>query len=151
MAWMGIIFHHFRCGSLGIRMRCQSMYELYKGSCHCGAIKFEVTAPQHLDLVRCNCSICHKSGFLHLIVPKSRFKLLQGQASLTTYRFGSMVAAHTFCKVCGVKPFYTPRSNPDGVDVNFYCLDSTPTYTISDFDGQNWEKYAHTLAHKSRE
>ena len=127
------------------------MYELYTGSCHCGAVKFEVTAPKHLDLVRCNCSICHKSGFLHLIIPKSRFKLLEGQAFLSTYRFGSMVAAHTFCKFCGVKPFYTPRSNPDGVDINFYCLDSTSTYSITDFDGQNWEKHAHTLAHKSRE
>ena len=128
------------------------MYELYKGSCHCGAIQFEVSAPQDLELVRCNCSICFKSGFLHLIVPKSRFTLLKGEEFINTYRFGTMVAAHTFCKVCGVKPFYTPRSNPDGVDVNAHCLDPAPSlFSITDFDGQNWEKHAHTLAHKSRE
>lgn len=128
------------------------MYELYKGSCHCGIVQFEISAPQQLELVNCNCSICQKSGFLHLIIPKSRFKLLQGQESLSTYRFGTMVAAHTFCKVCGVKPFYTPRSNPDGVDVNVHCLDPMPShFTILDFDGQNWEKHAHTLAHKSIE
>lgn len=128
------------------------MYELYKGSCHCGAIQFEVSAPQDLELVRCNCSICFKSGFLHLIVPKSRFTLVKGEEFISTYRFGTMVAAHTFCKICGIKPFYTPRSNPDGVDVNAHCLDPAPRqFSISEFDGQNWEKYAHTLAHKSRE
>ena len=124
----------------------------YKGSCHCGAVQFEVYAPQHLELDRCNCSICYKSGYLHLIVPRSRFTLVQGNEQLSTYRFGSKVAAHTFCKICGVKPFYTPRSNPDGIDINAHCLDPSPTeYTITEFDGQNWEQHAHKLAHKSKD
>ena len=124
----------------------------HHGSCHCGAIRFEVQAPQKLSLDRCNCSICFKSGYLHLIVPRSRFKLIHGEEYITTYRFGSMIAAHTFCKVCGVKPFYTPRSNPDGIDVNAQCLDPFPIdIEITNFDGQNWERNAHTLAHKSKD
>ena len=128
------------------------MLTTHPGSCHCGAIRFEVQAPQKLSLDRCNCSICFKSGYLHLIVPRSRFKLIHGEEYITTYRFGSMIAAHTFCKVCGVKPFYTPRSNPDGIDVNAQCLDPFPIdVEITNFDGQNWERNAHTLAHKSKD
>jgi len=124
----------------------------YAGSCHCGAVTFEVEAPESVELERCNCSICTKSGYLHLIVPGSRFRLLSGWEAITTYRFNSGVAEHSFCRVCGIKPFYTPRSNPDGVDVNFNCLDIRPaSVTITDFDGQNWEQNAHKLAHKSRE
>jgi hypothetical protein len=104
------------------------------------------------QLERCNCSICTRSGFLHLIVPRSRFRLLSGEDTITTYRFNTGVARHTFCSVCGIKPFYTPRSNPDGIDVNANCLDTQPaSVTIRDFDGQNWEQHAHELAHKSRE
>jgi hypothetical protein len=124
----------------------------YQGSCHCGAITFEVEAPETLELERCNCSICTKSGFLHLIVPRSRFHLLSGEDRITTYRFNTGVAQHTFCSVCGIKPFYTPRSNPDGIDINANCLDTQPaSVTIRDFDGRNWERHAHELAHKSRE
>ena len=125
---------------------------LYKGSCHCGAVTFEVEAPESPELERCNCSICTKSGYLHLIVPRSRFRLLTGRDQMTTYRFNTGVAEHSFCKVCGIKPFYVPRSNPDGIDVNVNCLDTRPaSVVIREFDGQNWEQHAHELAHKSRE
>jgi len=125
---------------------------IYHGSCHCGDIKFEVEAPEYLEVNRCNCSICTKSGFMHLIVPKSRFRLLSGEQAITTYTFNTGVARHTFCKRCGIKPFYTPRSNPDGVDVNVNCLDPLPTQlSVSEFDGRNWEQNAHALAHKSVE
>jgi hypothetical protein len=121
---------------------------LYCGSCHCGTIRFEVEAPAQLTVQECNCSICSKAGFLHLIVPKSKFQMLQGQDSLTTYTFNTGVAQHTFCKVCGIKPFYTPRSNPDGVDINVRCLDLQPeSITIEPFDGQNWESNAASLKH----
>lgn len=124
---------------------------LYKGSCHCGAVTFEVEAPEVIEADHCNCSICTKSGFLHLIVPLAKFKLLSGQESLTTYTFNTGVAKHTFCKICGIKPFYTPRSNPDGIDINVHCLD-TPDLkvNITEFDGRNWEQHAHKVAHKSR-
>lgn len=124
----------------------------YKGSCHCGNIYFEIEAPEELEANRCNCSICSKSGFLHLILPLSKFKLLSGQESISTYTFNTGVAKHTFCSKCGVKPFYTPRSNPDGIDINVNCLDTKPrAITIVEFDGQNWEQNAHKIAHKSEE
>jgi hypothetical protein len=123
----------------------------YQGSCHCGAVRFTVDAPEQLEVERCNCSICSKSGYLHLIVPAARFRLLAGEDALTTYTFNSGVAQHSFCRVCGIKPFYTPRSNPDGIDVNVNCLDTRPqALRVVEFDGQNWEQHAHTLAHKSR-
>ncbi len=125
---------------------------IYLGSCHCGAVRFQVEAPEVLEVEQCNCSICTKSGFLHLIVPLSRFTLLSGECSLSTYRFNTGVAKHTFCRVCGIKPFYTPRSNPDGIDINVNCLDPRPTsLEVRQFDGQHWEQHAHELAHKSKE
>jgi hypothetical protein len=124
----------------------------YAGSCHCGAVRFEVEAPAVVELERCNCSICTKSGYLHLIVPAADFTLLTAAAELRTYRFNSGVAQHQICKTCGIKPFYIPRSNPDGVDVNVNCLDQLPAdMTIVDFDGKNWEQNAHKLAHKSKQ
>lgn len=125
---------------------------IFQGSCHCGAVKFEVEAPSEIEVEKCNCSICSKAGFLHLIVPLTKFKLLTDPAYITTYTFNTGIAKHTFCKICGVKPFYTPRSNPDGIDINVNCLDTKPEkITIVDFDGQNWEANASTLADKSIE
>ena len=123
----------------------------YHGSCHCGAIQFEVEAPETIEADRCNCSICTKSGNLHLIVPNSKFNLLSGQEQLTTYTFNSHVAQHYFCARCGVKPFYVPRSNPDGMDVNVNCIDTPiPSLNVTEFDGKNWESNAYKLAHKSK-
>jgi len=124
----------------------------YQGSCHCGAIRFQVEAPEDLEVEECNCSICTKSGYLHLIVSKSRYRLLRGEDHITTYTFNTGVAKHLFCRVCGIKPFYIPRSNPDGYDVNVRCLDTRPrSISIVQFDGQHWEQHAHTLSHKSKE
>jgi len=123
----------------------------YSGSCHCGAVAFEVEAPAPLVVQACNCSICTKAGFLHLIVPLSRFRLVRGREDLTTYTFNTGVAKHTFCRTCGMKPFYTPRSNPDGVDVNVNCLDPIPRDVVVEaFDGRHWEANAATLAHLSK-
>lgn len=124
----------------------------YLGSCHCGAVQYELVAPEVIECQECNCSICSKSGYLHLIVPKSKFKLLKGEDYLTTYTFDSGEAKHKFCKCCGVKSFYIPRSNPDGYDVNVRCLDPQPKEIVIElFDGQNWERNAHKLAHLSKE
>jgi hypothetical protein len=124
----------------------------YQGSCHCGAVAFEVDAPSPLAVLDCNCSICTKSGFLHLIVPKSRFRLVRGDEALSTYTFNTGVAKHFFCKTCGMKPFYIPRSNPDGIDVNVRCLDPVPgAMTIEPFDGRNWEANGASLASLSNE
>ncbi len=125
---------------------------IYRGACHCGAVRFEVEASERIACLECNCSICTKSGFLHLIVPKSAFKLLQGTENLSAYSFGTRIARHTFCKTCGVKSFYIPRSNPDGYDVNVRCLEPQPKELIIEpFDGKHWELHAHKLADYSKE
>ncbi|MGE5218158.1 MAG: GFA family protein [Chloroflexota bacterium] len=125
---------------------------IYKGGCHCGAVRFEVDAPEIVICQVCNCSICSKSGYLHLIVPKSKFNLVKGHDNLATYTFGTGVAQHMFCKTCGIKSFYVPRSNPDGYDINVRCLDTQPREVIIEsFDGKNWELNAHALAHLSKE
>jgi hypothetical protein len=124
---------------------------IHAGGCHCGAVRFEVETDDVAEVEDCNCSICSKAGFLHLIVPRSHFKLLQGEDALTVYQFNTGVARHTFCRICGIKPFYVPRSNPDGIDVNVRCLDAPwPHLRIVPFDGRNWEAHAALLAHKSR-
>jgi len=125
----------------------------YEGGCHCGAVRFEAALPDAVEAQSCNCSICEKTGFVHIIVPKSRFRLLEGQAALTSYRFNTGAADHLFCLVCGVKSFYRPRSNPDGWSVNARCLDDADDLDIriEPFDGRNWEAHAADLAHLSRE
>jgi hypothetical protein len=111
-----------------------------EGGCHCGRVRFRVTAD--LDRVtECNCSMCGKKGFLHLIVSPEHFKLLSGKDDLTTYTFNTGVAKHTFCKHCGVHPFYVPRSDPDKIDVNARCLEGIDIggLAIKTFDGRHWE------------
>ncbi len=125
---------------------------IYRGGCHCGAVRFEVEAPERILVQDCNCSLCAMTGFLHLIVPKSRFRLVKGEENITTYTFNTGVAKHTFCRTCGIKSFYVPRSNPDGIDVNVRCLDEPPReMTIEPFDGRDWEKHGAELAHLSKE
>lgn len=123
------------------------------GGCHCGAVRFEVELPRSFDVEDCNCSICAMSGNIHVIVPSSRFRMLQGDDSLTEYTFNTGNATHKFCKTCGVKSFYIPRSNPDGFAVTWRCLDDWMSLdvTICPFDGQNWEDNAGALSHKSKD
>jgi len=114
----------------------------HTGGCHCGRVRFEVTAPARITVSECNCSICSKSGYLHLVVPAERFKLLAGADSLTTYTFDTGTAKHLFCKVCGIKSFYVPRSHPDGFSVNARCLDSgtVEEMSVRQTNGREWEK-----------
>jgi hypothetical protein len=113
----------------------------HRGGCHCGRVRFEIEAPARLQVIDCNCSMCAKSGYLHLIVPKERFRLLSGSDALTTYEFNTRTAKHLFCSICGVKSFYVPRSHPDGYSVNARCLDegSVQDLSIVHADGKNWE------------
>ena len=115
----------------------------HQGGCHCGRVRFEVLAPAVINVSQCNCSICSKSGHLGMIVPQDRFTLQSGEESLIEYRFDSAVAKHLFCKFCGIKSFYIPRSHPDGVSINVRCLDpgTAEDMNIKQFDGQNWEQY----------
>lgn len=129
------------------------MKRVRRGGCHCGAVRFEVETEERVAVESCNCSICRKTGYLHLIVPAARFRLISGSDQLTEYRFNTGVARHLFCVRCGIKSFYTPRSNPDGVSVNLRCLDDAdaPQAEIREFDGRNWEAHAGRLAGLSKE
>ncbi len=113
----------------------------HRGGCHCGAVRFEVDAPARPHVQQCNCSICSATGYLHLLVPAERFRLLRGAEALTEYRFNTGTARHLFCRTCGIKSFYVPRSHPDGYSVNARCLDEAllQGLEIEAFDGRRWE------------
>jgi hypothetical protein len=117
------------------------MAETYEGGCHCGRVRFRVTGDLS-RVVDCNCSMCTKKGMLHWIVPPEAFEVIAGREELTTYRFNSGVARHTFCRHCGIHPFYVPRSDPDKIDVNVRCLEGVDLSTLQPekFDGINWEE-----------
>jgi hypothetical protein len=117
------------------------MPEIYQGGCHCGRVRFRVTGDLG-RVVDCNCSMCAKKGFLHLIVAPEAFELVSGRDDLTTYRFNTGVARHTFCRHCGIHPFYVPRSDPNKIDVNVRCLEGVDLSTLKPeaFDGLNWEE-----------
>ena len=87
------------------------------------------------------------NGFLHLIVPKSRFRLVRGADILTTYTFATHSAKHLFCSRCGIKSFYVPRSHPDGFSVNYRCLEASDFTSVitTAFDGRDWDENAAKL------
>jgi hypothetical protein len=113
---------------------------VHRGSCHCGAIAFEVEGDIE-GVETCNCSICTRTGFMHWYVAPERFRLLGSDATLATYQFGTRTAANHFCRVCGIAPFRRARSDPDKVDVNVRCLEDVDLAAIAtrEFDGRNWE------------
>lgn len=112
-----------------------------EGGCHCGAVRFRVTAPL-APVLDCNCSICRMRGYLHWIVGRDQFEVLRGEGDLATYRFGTGKARHHFCTTCGITPFYIARSHPDQIDVNARCVDGLDLGAIErvPFDGENWEQ-----------
>lgn len=118
------------------------------GGCHCGAVRFCAEVPPKVELLDCNCSICRKTSFLHLIVPDEAFTLIRGRDALSSYRFGTGIAEHLFCAVCGVKSFYRPRSHPEAWSVNFRCLDPDTeiAFELREFDGADWEAARAALA-----
>lgn len=125
---------------------------VHRGGCHCGRVRFEVDAPARVQALDCNCSICRMTGFLHLIVPMRAFRLLSGADALSEYTFGTGTAKHRFCRHCGVKAFYVPRSHPDGMDVNVRCLDpgSVLALDIVPFDDADREAATAAISHLSR-
>ena len=89
------------------------------------------------------------TGFLHLIVPATRFRLLSGADGLVEYRFNTGAARHLFCGHCGIKSFYVPRSHPDGFSVNGRCLDAGTVsfFHITPFDDNDREAATAAVAH----
>ena len=125
---------------------------IHRGGCHCGRVRFEVDSPAEVDALDCNCSICRMTGFLHLIVPAARFRLLSGHDDLTEYAFNTGAAKHRFCRHCGIKSFYVPRSHPDGIDVNVRCLDpgTMVALHVTTFDDADRDAATAAIAHLSR-
>ena len=120
------------------------------GGCHCGRVKFELRLPDRIVVDKCNCSICKKSGYLHLIVPPERFNLLSGGDSLVEYRFHTGVARHFFCGTCGIKSYYVPRSHPESFSVNLNCVELPDEIEIitQSFDGRHWTKSYKSIINK---
>ena len=125
----------------------------HRGGCHCGRVRFEVDAPADVAVLDCNCSICRMTGFLHLIVPAARFRLLSGADALGEYTFNTGAAKHRFCRHCGIKSFYIPRSHPDGVDVNVRCLEpgTIASIDVTAFDDADRESATAAIAHLSQD
>lgn len=125
----------------------------FAGGCHCGAVRFQAELEPGMEARTCTCSMCAKVGFVHLIAPASRFRLLHGAGALTRYAFNTGVAEHLFCKHCGVKSFYRPRSKPEGWSINLRCLDDAEALAprMGVFDGANWEAHAAELKHLSED
>jgi len=121
----------------------------HRGGCHCGRVRFEVDAPARIEAIECNCSICRMTGFLHLIVPAQRFRLLQGAEFLAEYTFDTGTAKHRFCRFCGVKAFYVPRSHPHGIDINVRCLEAATIaqVAIEKFDDADRDAATAALRH----
>ncbi|MGJ8664392.1 MAG: GFA family protein [Marinicella sp.] len=114
---------------------------IISGGCHCQAIRFTAKITQATSVLICNCSICSMTGFHHLIAKHDDFTLLSGESKLTSYRFNTGQADHLFCKICGVKSFYQPRSHPDSWSINTNCIDdfNPSEWSCSTFDGKNWQ------------
>ena len=119
------------------------------GGCHCGRVRFEVDAASGFEVLDCNCSICRMTGFLHLIVPASRFRLLSGADELVEYTFNTEAAKHRFCRHCGIKSFYVPRSHPHGFSVNARCLDGVDVAALKvvAFDDRDRDAATAAVAH----
>ena len=118
------------------RIRCE-------GGCHCGAVRFRIALPAQVEVRSCNCSICRMTGYQHLTVPHAHFTLLRGEEALSEYRFNTGAARHLFCRHCGIKSFYQPRSHPDAWSVHLACVDLPDTVKVEHgtFDGANWEAH----------
>lgn len=124
----------------------------HHGGCHCRRVRFEIDAPARIDVLDCNCSMCRMTGFLHLIVPAARFRLVEGADVLTEYRFNTGTAKHLFCKHCGVKSFYVPRSHPDGYSINARCIDAgtVENMVVTAFDDNDRDAATAAVAHWSK-
>lgn len=114
----------------------------YTGSCHCGAIRFEIDT-EITQVTECNCSICSKKGILHHRVAPEHFRLLTDPAAVATYEFGTRLAKHHFCRICGIAVFTRPRAAPHLYTVNVRVLDNYDLAArnpkVVPFNGSEWE------------
>jgi len=134
-------------GNAETQLEAPTLPARFTGGCHCGRVRFVVTL-RRFRMSECNCSLCTKKGFLHLIIDKSDLEIVAGREALSTYTFNTHVARHHFCSTCGIHPFYVPRSHPDGYSVNARCLEDVRLawFELLYFDGQNWEAQIETYS-----
>ena len=103
---------------------------IYKGSCHCGSIAFEIESD--LSVVKqCNCSICRRKNAKMSIIPKDKLNITKGEDNLSLYEFGTKIAKHFFCKTCGIYTHHFRKSDPNGAGVNIGCLEDVDPFTIN--------------------
>lgn len=107
----------------------QGTEQTYRGSCHCGRVKFEMVSDLQ-SVARCNCSICRRKGTPMVMTKPDSFKLLAGEEFLSLYQFNTRLARHYFCKVCGIYTHHNPRSNPAMTRVNAGCLDGVDPFSL---------------------
>lgn len=117
----------------------------YQGGCHCGDVRFKINLNKTIEnqeITACNCSLCEKLAYLHLIIPKQELLLSTDWSNMTCYQFNKKIAEHYFCKNCGIKSFYQPRSHPDCWSINVRCIDGFSKFNlkVKNFDGKNWEE-----------
>lgn len=132
------------------------MMKTYRGSCHCGAVRFEVDLDLTQPSYRCNCSICRRTRFWPAVALPDHFRLLAGQAALSEYLFNTRKNRHVFCKVCGVRPFGIGTETPVGkmYGVNIGCLEGISDeelarIPITYVDGKHdqWQQAPEFVAH----
>ena len=116
--------------------------ERHKGGCHCGAVRFEFGAPEKVSVTHCDCSVCNMTAYEHVFVPQCDVTFLSGEEALTLYTFGTHAAKYMFCKICGIKPLYIPRSHPGCYSVNLRCVEpgTLSAAEVITFSGQNWDE-----------
>jgi hypothetical protein len=109
------------------------MLSTHRGSCHCGAVRFEADIDLGQPSYRCNCSICRRTRFWPTVARPEQFRLLQGQGELTKYLFGGKRNEHWFCRHCGVRCFGIGNDTPIGrmVGVHLGCLDDVDDETLA--------------------
>jgi hypothetical protein len=112
---------------------------LYKGSCHCGRIAFELDG-EVTGAVACNCSICSRKGALLWAAPRASLRLLSSEEGLRSYSFNTHAIVHRFCETCGMHPFAEQENGEDGPTayVNIRCIEGLDLKAIAviEFDGK---------------
>ena len=102
---------------------------LYKGTCHCGSVKFEITNDLN-NIKQCNCSICVRKYAKMIMATKDQLRITQGQENLSMYQFGTNIAKHYFCKTCGIYTHHEKKSDPNGIGVNIGCLEDIDPFEL---------------------
>ena len=125
------------------------MVKKYLGSCHCKNVLFSFYSAEKVKVIECNCSICKPLSYLHLIIPHRSFSLIKGETFLKRYTFGTKSAIHFFCRRCGIKSFYQPRSHKDCYSINYFSIIKPPIIEKKiQFDGKNYEDSLYSIALK---